>query len=109
MRLRAIDGCLVPPTPIDNTDRVATPFKFYAAFENNRCDGYITEKLWTAYNYGMVPVVWGGCGRADYEKIVPKDSFIHVDDFKSTADLALFLQELDRDDARYSCGRSGED
>jgi len=81
---------------------VARPFKFYASFENTRCDGYITEKLWTAFLYDMVPVVWGGLGRADYEKLIPKDSFIHVDDFNDTAALAKFLQELDKDDARYN-------
>mmetsp|Transcript_33708 Transcript_33708/g.75680 ORF Transcript_33708/g.75680 Transcript_33708/m.75680 type:complete len:384 (-) Transcript_33708:46-1197(-) len=81
---------------------VARPFKFYAAFENTRCDGYITEKLWTAFLYDMVPVVWGGLGRADYERLIPKDSFIHVDDFNSTTDLAKFLWELDKDDARYN-------
>mmetsp|Transcript_141715 Transcript_141715/g.200729 ORF Transcript_141715/g.200729 Transcript_141715/m.200729 type:complete len:366 (-) Transcript_141715:90-1187(-) len=87
-----------------NTDclaEVAQPYKFYASFENNRCDGYITEKLWTAMRYGMVPIVWGGRSREDYEKLIPKGSFIHVDDFPNVEDLANFLQQLDKDTERY--------
>jgi len=83
-------------------EHVASRFKFYAAFENVRCDGYISEKLWTAFFYDMIPVVWGGLGRADYEKMVPGDSFIHVDDFESLAGLAQHILDLDVDDRRYS-------
>ncbi|CAK0879486.1 unnamed protein product, partial [Prorocentrum cordatum] len=77
-------------------------FKFYASFENSRCDGYITEKLSRAYDSGLVPVVWGGLKRADYEAVAPKDSFIHVDDFGSLELLAKHLMRLDKDDAAYN-------
>lgn len=77
-------------------------FKFYASFENSRCEGYITEKLSRAYESGMVPVVWGGLKRADYEAVVPKDSFIHVDDFGSIELLAKHLMRLDDDDVAYN-------
>lgn len=77
-------------------------FKFYAAFENTRCDGYITEKFSRGYEYGMVPIAWGGLSRADYEKLVPANSFIHVDDFRGVKALADYLLELDKDDIRYN-------
>ena len=81
---------------------VTRPYKFYAAFENNRCNGYITEKFFRGYEYGMVPIAWGGLGRADYEKVAPGDSFIHVDDFKDHKALADYLLKLDADDASYN-------
>jgi len=82
--------------------QLSSQYKFYAAFENTRCDGYITEKLVTAYDNNMVPIVWGGLGRSDYERLVPGDSFIHVDDFKTLEQLAEFMLELDRDASRYN-------
>ncbi|CAE8630609.1 unnamed protein product [Polarella glacialis] len=77
-------------------------FKFYASFENSRCKDYITEKLWRPYMKGMVPLVLGGLGRADYENLVPGASFVHVDDFGSMRDLADFLLKVDGDDGAYS-------
>jgi hypothetical protein len=83
-------------------DKLIGQYKFYASFENSRCNGYITEKLSRAFDSGMVPVVWGGLKRADYEAIAPKGSFIHVDDFGSIALLAKYLMRLDKDDAAYN-------
>lgn len=77
-------------------------YKFYAAFENSRCSGYITEKFYRGFQKFMVPLAYGGIGRMDYEHVAPKDSFLHVDDFGSLDDLTNALKEIDRDDARYS-------
>jgi hypothetical protein len=73
---------------------ITKQFKFYAAFENTRCGGYITEKLQRAYMYGLVPVVLGGVNRSDYERVAPGNSFIHVSDFASLKDLADYLAYL---------------
>ncbi|NP_001106419.2 fucosyltransferase 5 (alpha (1,3) fucosyltransferase) [Xenopus tropicalis] len=76
-------------------------YKFYLAFENVNHKDYITEKLWeNSFNTGAVPIVLGA-PRENYEKFIPPDSFIHVDDFSSPQDLAAFLLELDKDDHRY--------
>ena len=77
-------------------------YKFYAAFENSRCSGYITEKFYRGFQKFMIPLAYGGIGRMDYEHVAPKDSFLHVDDFGSLDDLTNTLKEIDRDDARYS-------
>jgi drug/metabolite transporter (DMT)-like permease len=76
--------------------------KFYIAFENSLCDGYITEKIVRAYEKGMVPVALGGRSKADYEALgLPPHSFIHVSDFASPRELAAYLVELDRNDAKF--------
>ncbi|KAI1900529.1 hypothetical protein AGOR_G00050870 [Albula goreensis] len=67
---------------------------FYLAFENSNFTDYITEKLWrNSFLADTVPVVFGP-PRQNYEKVVPSNSFIHVDDFNSTKSLAEFLHQL---------------
>ena len=38
----------------------------------------------------------------DYEKVAPKKSYIHVDEFKGPKELAEYLHELDQDDDKYN-------
>lgn len=74
---------------------------FYLAFENTISRDYITEKLWrNSYQAGAVPVVLGPPVE-DYEAVAPPYSFVHVDDFASTKDLADFLRRLAADEQRY--------
>ncbi|XP_005994407.2 alpha-(1,3)-fucosyltransferase 7 [Latimeria chalumnae] len=76
-------------------------YKFYLAFENCVHKDYITEKVWrNSFMAGAVPVVLGP-SRANYEKYIPADSFIHIEDFISISELATYLQTLSRNEAQY--------
>ncbi|XP_051028700.1 3-galactosyl-N-acetylglucosaminide 4-alpha-L-fucosyltransferase FUT3-like [Acomys russatus] len=76
-------------------------YKFYLAFENSLHRDYITEKLWkNALEAWAVPVVLGP-SRKNYERFLPPDAFIHVDDFESPVDLARYLQKLGSDSLGY--------
>ncbi|XP_063612749.1 glycoprotein 3-alpha-L-fucosyltransferase A-like [Penaeus indicus] len=77
-------------------------YKFYLAFENGDCREYITEKVWwNALGKGAVPVVMGG--PVDfYRKILPPNSFLHIDDFETPRDLARHMLALATDRQAYN-------
>uniref|UniRef100_A0A5S6QG94 Fucosyltransferase n=1 Tax=Trichuris muris TaxID=70415 RepID=A0A5S6QG94_TRIMR len=76
-------------------------YKFYIAFENARCQDYITEKLFeNALRYNAVPVVMGP-PKWQYEQVMPSGSFIHVEDFASPKALAEHLKALAANDTAY--------
>ena len=77
--------------------------KFYLAFENSyHCKDYITEKVYrNAFLSGSVPVVWGS-KKEDYEAVMPKRSFIFLEDYASNfTKLRNYLDFLDRNDTAY--------
>uniref|UniRef100_A0A8D0GB03 Fucosyltransferase n=1 Tax=Sphenodon punctatus TaxID=8508 RepID=A0A8D0GB03_SPHPU len=81
--------------------RTVSEYKFYLAFENSQHSDYITEKLWrNAFKSSAVPVVLGP-ERSNYEFFIPPDSFIHVDDFTSPRQLAVYLKYLDKNKTKY--------
>ncbi|CAG7721288.1 unnamed protein product [Allacma fusca] len=73
-------------------------YKFYLSFENSLCEDYVTEKFFNALNAGMVPVVYGG---ANYLHHAPEGSYISVNSFNSTQDLATYLLMLDKNQTEY--------
>lgn len=77
-------------------------YKFYLAFENSNCKDYITEKFFEiGLGRNILPIVMGP-PRKEYEKYAPLQSFIHVDDFESEAELAQYLLMLNRNDELYN-------
>ncbi|XP_071974325.1 3-galactosyl-N-acetylglucosaminide 4-alpha-L-fucosyltransferase FUT3-like [Engystomops pustulosus] len=81
--------------------KILSQYKFYFAFENSIHEDYITEKLWkNALSSGCVPIVLGP-SRQNYERFIPKDSFIHVEDFSTAEQLAKHILKLDKDEKAY--------
>ncbi|KAL7058003.1 hypothetical protein AAHC03_016981 [Spirometra sp. Aus1] len=83
-------------------EMLSKEYKFYLAFENNNCEGYITEKFFfNALGFGMVPIVYGA-SREEFYQRAPPNSYIHVDDFENVEQLAKYLQYLDKNDTAYA-------
>ena len=74
-------------------------YKFYLAFENSLCQDYLSEKFYNALVHRAVPVVLSG---ADMSLRAPPHSFINVEDFNSTSELAAFLTRLAADEERLA-------
>lgn len=90
------------PLPEDSGDsvvRLVRRYLFYLALENSQHTDYITEKLWNAILAGAVPVVLGP-SRQNYERFLPPEAFIHVDDFPTVRGLARYLLMLRSNPAR---------
>ncbi|XP_037803752.1 alpha-(1,3)-fucosyltransferase C-like isoform X2 [Penaeus monodon] len=68
----------------------AEKYLFYLAFENAICDDYATEKLYNMMFYPLVPVVLGG---ANYEDLLPPNSYIDARQY-TPLELAKRLQHL---------------
>lgn len=74
--------------------------KFHLSFENCIYPDYITKTLHDPLVSGTVPVVLGP-PRKNYEDFIPRDSFIHVNDFPNATALAEALKHLDSDTSTY--------
>ena len=60
---------------------------------------YLSEKYYNALAHSVVPVVLSG---ADMSHLAPPHSFINVEDFNSTSELAAFLTRLAADEERLA-------
>ncbi|XP_042888116.1 alpha-(1,3)-fucosyltransferase C-like [Penaeus japonicus] len=86
------------------TNVLARNFSFYLSFENSICNDYMTEKVWNALLYGLVPVVYGG---ANYSAYLPPNSYIDANNLQPR-DLASLLKSIaatPREYARYHLWR----
>lgn len=84
----------------DDYFNVIKSCKFYLSFENSVYKDYISEKIYNPLVLGTVPVVLGPA-RDNYEEFIPRDAFIHVDDFKTPKELAEHLKLVDQNQEMY--------
>jgi GR25 family glycosyltransferase involved in LPS biosynthesis len=73
-------------------------YKFCLAYENNRADGYVTEKLLAAKAAGCIPIYWGA---EDVENDFPAGSFINANSY-NPAELLEEIRKVDTDDSLWS-------
>ena len=103
LRVDSLSGCLNNAEPLPNVDMqnktaVMEQYLFHLAFENQKTEDYITEKVWGALASGTLPVYLGA---KNVKEHVPRNSIIVAEDFKSPEDLADYLIQLTNDKDLY--------
>ena len=73
-------------------------YKIHLAFENGNSPKYVTEKIYQAFEAGVLPV-W--MGTRYIAEAVPKGSYIDVANFASPDELAQYLVKVLSDDDLY--------
>ena len=93
MPIDSVSSCLHNFDPPQTTDKYKMMQKYalYFAFENQRVDDYITEKLWRTFRAGVLPVYFGA---PNIKEHVPEHSIVNVDDFASHEELAQHLKDI---------------
>jgi len=88
--------------PMGEFYSILSEHMFYLSFENSyHCKDYITEKLWyNSFFVGLIPIIWGP-DKSDLEEILPHNSYIYVEDFKTVSDLVTYLNYLKSNRTAY--------
>jgi hypothetical protein len=102
VRVDAPSACLhnvdLPAALRRDKHRMMRSYAFYLAFENQRVDDYVTEKLWGALAAGTIPVYLGAPNVAAH---VPNGSIVHADDFATPRALGEHLRRVLADRALF--------
>ena len=79
-------------------------YHFYLSFENSLCEDYISEKFWDRLSEPvfMIPVAMGGLSVQEYTEQAPENSFIHLRNFTSVAQLGAHLKLLMENERLYN-------
>ncbi|XP_071496227.1 4-galactosyl-N-acetylglucosaminide 3-alpha-L-fucosyltransferase FUT5-like [Diadema antillarum] len=90
-----------PRLSLDCSEMLSS-YKFYLALENSECNDYLSEKIWnSSLENDVIPVVYGP-SKADYEKLAPPNSFIHISDFDTVEELAKYIKRVAEDEKLYN-------
>jgi len=106
-RVDSLSGCLHNAEPPKGLTMASTSkseimqrYLFHLAFENQNTDDYITEKLWLTLKSGTIPVYFGAPNIDEH--FFPHDSFINVNDFSTTQELARYLIKVANNETLYN-------
>ena len=83
----------------DCYQRLNQTYKFYLSLENSVCKDYITEKFFNILPYNVIPVVLNG---ANMSQVAPPNSYIDVQKFSSTKQLADYLHKVHNNDTLFA-------
>ena len=82
----------------DTGEMINKDYKFFLSFENSFCTDYITEKFFYYYSFDTLLVVRGG---ANYNKLLPEESYINTADFDTFKELADYLKKVNSSEELY--------
>ena len=73
-------------------------YKFSLSFENSKTDGYITEKLFQAFEAGTIPIYYGD---DTILELINNRSYIHIRDENEFEEKIKLIKKIDQDDKLY--------
>jgi alpha(1,3/1,4) fucosyltransferase len=78
---------------VDEKVAAISKYKFIICYENMIKEGYVSEKIFDAFNAKVVPIYWGD---PQITNRVPKDTFVDRREFPNLGELLSFLQNMDQ-------------
>jgi len=84
----------------DNKKAYLREFKFTICPENTKGEGYITEKLFEAFEAGCIPIYWGVVPE-EIQEFVNPDSYLYYNG-KNEKEIVAEIKKLNEDEDYYS-------
>ncbi len=97
-KTNSFGGCHRNAVSTEDKLALAKKHKFLFAMENINKRDYVSEKIFQAYNTGVVPIYQGAPNIFDY---APNGSFIGVHSFAKPENLVDYLTKLSKDEEAY--------
>lgn len=94
-----VNGELVPGGYTD-LNSTYSQYNFVMAMENMQKPGYVSEKIFNAFNSGAIPIYWGDSETV--EKIFNKNAYIDVSKYSSIEEAAKYISELQKDSIKIA-------
>jgi hypothetical protein len=88
------DYCGAIPGDVSGQEKidVVKNYRFSICFENTKdLNGYISEKIFSCFAAGNVPVYWGA---KNIDQYIPKECFIDYRDFQDSEQLYQFIKAM---------------
>ena len=83
---------------VSNKIKFLQNYKFSICFENSKQAGYITEKLFDAFEAGTIPIYYGD---DTVLELINNKSYIHIKDMKEFDDKIELIKKIDKNDTLY--------
>ena len=83
---------------VQNKKEFLKNYKFSICFENSKKDGYISEKLFDAFESGTIPIYFGD---DSIKQLINNKAYIHVKDQSDFEEKIELIKKIDNDDNLY--------
>ena len=84
--------------PVKNKLKFLSNYKFSICFENSKSEGYISEKLFEAFEAGTIPIYYGD---DTVLQLINNKAYIHVKDENDFDEKIELIKKIDQNDTLY--------
>ena len=83
---------------VSNKRKFLRDFKFSICFENSKTDGYVSEKIYDAFEAGTIPIYYGD---DTLLQILNNKSYIHIKNTAEFDEKIELIKKIDQNDTLY--------